>query len=222
MRMLKSSAFVIAAVTTLLACSSSDARDDSSQVKPSGNVAPGHASVTSAPFGSLPDSGGAVEQFTLVNAHGIEVRAINYGAIITSIRTPDKSGVSDDIVFGYDSLAGYVKDASYFGAVVGRFANRIAHARFTLGGQTYKLTANDGQNTLHGGRRGFNKVLWAGESFTHGDTVGVTFRRKSPDGEEGYPGTLQVAVTYSLTPADELIVDYEATTDKATPVNLSQ
>ena len=177
--------------------------------------------VTRAAFGSLAD-GGAVEQFTLTNAHGVEVRAISFGAIITSLRTPDRSGTLGDIVFGYDSLAAYVNDKSYFGAVVGRFANRIARARFTLDGRAYTLAANDGQNTLHGGRRGFNKVLWRGEPFTRGDTVGVTFRYTSPDGEEGYPGTLQAMVSYGLTPSDELVIDYEATTDKPTPVNLSQ
>jgi len=177
--------------------------------------------VTRAAFGTLPD-GGAVEQFTLTNAHGVEVRAISYGAIIASLRTLDRAGTLGDIVYGYDSLGAYVKDASYFGAVVGRFANRIAHARFTLEGRPYALAANDGPNTLHGGRRGFNKVLWHGEPFTHGDTVGVTFRYTSPDGEEGYPGTLKAAVSYGLTPSDELVIDYEATTDKLTPVNLSQ
>jgi aldose 1-epimerase len=177
--------------------------------------------VTRATFGTLLD-GGAVELFSLTNAHGVEVRAISYGAIITSLRTPDRAGTLGDIVYGYDSLAAYVKDASYFGAVVGRFANRIAHARFTLDGRTYTLAANDGPNALHGGRRGLNKVLWRGEPFTHGDTVGVAFRYTSPDGEEGYPGTLQAAVSYGLTPGNELVIDYEATTDKPTPVNLSQ
>lgn len=172
-------------------------------------------------YGTLPD-GGAVEQFTLKNANGVEIRAISYGAIITSIRTPDRSGAFGDIVLGYDSLGAYVNDSAYFGAVVGRFANRIAKARFTLDGRTYTLAANDGANTLHGGRRGFNKVLWLGEPFTRGDTVGVTFRYTSPDGEEGYPGTLHAAVSYGLTPSDELVIDYEATTDKATPVNISQ
>jgi aldose 1-epimerase len=163
-----------------------------------------------------------VEQFTLTNAHGVEVRAINYGAILTSIRTPDKAGTLGDIVYGYDSLGAYVSDASYVGAVVGRFANRIARARFTLDGRSYTLAANDGANALHGGRRGFNKVVWQGETFAHGDTAGVTFRYTSRDGEEGYPGTLQVAVSYGLTPNDELMLDYEATTDKTTPVNVSQ
>ena len=170
----------------------------------------------------MPDSGGAVEQFTLTNAHGVEVRVITYGAIIASLRTPDRTGALGDIVFGYDSLSGYVKDASYFGAVVGRFANRIARGKFTIDGHQYTLATNDGPNALHGGKRGYNKVVWTGEPFTHGDSVGVTLHYTSKDGEEGYPGNLNVGVTYTLTPSDELVVDYEATTDKPTPVNLSQ
>ncbi|HEY9226926.1 MAG TPA: aldose epimerase family protein [Gemmatimonadaceae bacterium] len=177
--------------------------------------------VTRATFGTLPD-GGVVEQFSLKNAHGIEVRAMSYGASITSIKTPDRAGAFGDIVFGYDSLGAYIRDASYFGPTVGRFANRIARARFTLDGRTYALAVNDGVNTLHGGRRGLNKALWRGEPFTRGDTAGVTFRYTSPDGEEGYPGTLQLAVSYGLTPNNELVIDYEATTDKPTPVNVSQ
>jgi aldose 1-epimerase len=201
-----------------MACGGRDAaRSDDSSV----TLASSAPRVTRAAFGTLPD-GGPVEQFTLTNAHGVEVRTISYGAIITSLRTPDRAGTLGDIVYGYDSLGAYVKDASYFGAVVGRFANRIAHARFALNGRSYALAANDGANALHGGRRGFNKVLWRGVSFKHGDTVGVTFRYTSPDGEEGYPGTLHVAVSYALTPSNELVIDYEATTDRPTPVNLSQ
>src|SRR2546425_80557 len=178
-------------------------------------------SVTRAPFGELPD-GRAVELFTLANAHGFEVRAMTYGAIITSIRTPDRRGRVEDVVLGFDSLPGYLGGSPYFGAVVGRYANRIAGGRFTLEGVTYQLARNNGPNSLHGGNRGFDKVLWSGEPF-HSDTgVGVRFRYDSPDGEEGYPGKLSVQVTYTLTARDELIVDYDATTDKATPVNLSQ
>ena len=206
--------FVLVALTaTVAACGS---RDDGAA-----KSTPAAAQVTRAPFGKLAD-GTDVEQFTLTNAHGIEMRVITYGAIITVLRTPDRNGALDDIVLGYDSLSNYESGASYFGAIVGRFANRIAHARFTLDGHTHTLAANDGQNTLHGGRRGFNKVVWSGEPFTHHDTVGVVLRYTSPDAEEGYPGTLHVAVTYSLAPNDELAVDYEATTDKPTPVNLSQ
>ncbi len=181
-------------------------------------VAPG---VTRAPFGRLP-GGQAVELFTLTNAHGIEVRVMTYGGIITVIRAPDRAGRLDDIVLGYDSLAGYLKASPYFGAIVGRYANRIAHGQFTLDGTTYRLAQNNGPNTLHGGVRGFDKVVWSGEPFEGDSGVGVTLRYTSKDGEEGYPGTLVTRVTYTLTPSDQLVVDYEATSDKATPVNLSQ
>jgi galactose mutarotase-like enzyme len=177
--------------------------------------------VQRAPFGHLPD-GRAVEQFTLTNAHGLEVRAITYGGIITLIRTPDRSGHLDDITLGYDSLPGYLGGSPYFGAIVGRYANRIAQGEFTLDGATYHLARNNGPNSLHGGNRGFDKVLWTGEPFQNDSGVGVILRYTSPDGEEGYPGTLSVRVTYTLTARDELVVDYQATTDRASPLNLSQ
>jgi galactose mutarotase-like enzyme len=179
------------------------------------------AGVTRAPFGRLPDGRG-VELFTLTNAHGVEVRVMTYGGIITVVRTPDRTGQLDDIVLGYDSLTGYLKDSPYFGAIVGRYANRIANGHFTLDGTTYHLAKNNGPNSLHGGLRGFDKVLWSGEPFHDDSGVGVTLRYTSRDGEEGFPGTLVARVTYALTPHDELVVDYEATSDKPTPVNLSQ
>jgi aldose 1-epimerase len=172
-------------------------------------------------FGRLPD-GRAVELFTLTNAHGVEVRAMTYGGIITVIRTPDRTGRLDDIVLGFDGLPGYLKDSPYFGAIVGRYANRIANGQFTLDGTTYRLAKNNGPNSLHGGLRGFDKVLWSGEPFEGDSGVGVTLGHTSRDGEEGFPGTLVARVTYTLTRHDELVVDYEATSDKATPVNLSQ
>ncbi len=172
-------------------------------------------------FGQLPD-GRSVEEYTFSNAHGVEVRAITYGAIITVIRTPDRAGHSDDIVLGFDSLAGYLGNSPYFGAVVGRYANRIARGEFTLDGVTYHLAKNNGPNSLHGGIRGFDKVFWGADPVQTDSGVGVTFHYTSPNGEEGYPGTLSVRVTYTLTPRDELVVDYMATTDRATPVNLSQ
>lgn len=177
--------------------------------------------MTRATFGRLPD-GRVVEQFTLTNAHGVEVRAITYGAIITVIRTPDRAGHSDDIVLGFDSLAGYLNNTPYFGAIVGRYANRIARGQFTLAGATYHLAKNNGPNTLHGGLRGFDKVLWGADPVQTDSGAGLTLHYTSPDGEEGYPGTVAVRVTYTLTPRDELVVDYSATTDKATPLNLSQ
>ena len=174
-------------------------------------------------FGRLPSPDGpSVDEFTLTNAHGIEVRAITYGAIITVIRTPDRSGKLADIVFGFDSLEGYLAQSPYFGAIVGRFANRIAHGQFSLDGVTYHLATNNGPNSLHGGLRGFDKVLWTAEPVQSDSGAGVVFHYLSPNGEEGYPGNVDVRVTYMLTPRDELVVDYTATTDKATPLNLSQ
>ena len=182
----------------------------------------GTMAVHPRPFGTLP-TGENVELFTLRNAHGIEVRLTNYGGIITSIRTPDRAGRFADIVLGYDDLAGYVKNNSpYFGAIVGRYANRIARGRFTLDGKTYALAINNGPNSLHGGLRGFDKVVWNAKPLRSLEGEGVALEYTSRDGEEGYPGTLQVRVTYTLTADDRLIVDYDATTDKVTPVNLSQ
>jgi aldose 1-epimerase len=177
-------------------------------------------SVTTAVFGRMPD-GTPIDLFTLTNAHGIEVRVITYGATVTSIRVPDRNGRLDDIVTGFATLDGYLERSRYFGAIVGRYANRIANARFTLDGRRYELAANNGRNHLHGGRRGFDKVVWKGEPFQRGENVGVTLTYVSPDGDEGYPGTLNVSVTYTLTPRDELRIDYEATTDAATVLNLT-
>ncbi len=181
----------------------------------------GSQRVTQVPFGQLPD-GRQVELFTLTNGHGLEIRAMTYGAIVTSIRTPDRTGTPADIVLGFDSLAGYLTGSPYFGAIVGRYANRIAAGQFTLEGVTYHLARNNGPNSLHGGERGFDKMLWSGEPFQSDSAAGVRLRYESPDGEEGYPGAVSVQVTYTLTDADELIVDYEASTTKATPLNLSQ
>jgi aldose 1-epimerase len=179
------------------------------------------ATISRAPFGNMPD-GSAVEVFTLTNAHGVEVRAINYGGIIVSLRVPDRNGRLDDVVLGYDSLEGYLRTTPYFGAIIGRYGNRIAGGRFVLDGVTYRLAANNGPNSLHGGIKGFDKVIWEANPFRGDSGVGVTFSYSSADGEEGYPGRLRVQVKYTLTGRDELIVDYDATTEKATPVNLTQ
>ena len=177
--------------------------------------------VTRAAFGKMAD-GAQVEVFTLTNARGVEVKAITYGGIIQSLRVPDKAGRLADIVLGFDSLDGYLKDHPFFGAIIGRYGNRIGKAQFTLNGQTYKLAANNGPNHLHGGVKGFDKVLWGGQVVEDKRGAAVAFSRTSPDGEEGYPGNLKVRVTYVLADDNSLIVDYEATTDKATPVNLTQ
>jgi len=177
--------------------------------------------VTSAPFGVVAN-GQAARLFTLTNRHGIEVRLTNYGGIITVLKTPDRSGHLDDIVLGYDNLAAYLHDTEYFGAIVGRYGNRIARGRFTLDGATYHLAINNGLNSLHGGLRGFDKVVWNARTFKNQEGVGVALDYTSANMEEGFPGTLRAHVTYTLTEDDRLIVDYQATTDKATPVNLTQ
>jgi aldose 1-epimerase len=179
------------------------------------------AGVTRAPFGKMAD-GAQVEVFTLTNARGVEVKAITYGGIIQSLRVPDKAGRLADVVLGFDSLDGYLKEHPFFGAIIGRYGNRIGKAQFTLNGQTYKLAANNGPNHLHGGVKGFDKIVWTGQVAEDKRGAAVAFSRTSPDGEEGYPGNLKVRVVYVLTDDNALIVDYEATTDKATPVNLTQ
>lgn len=181
-------------------------------------TARGKSGVARAPFGKMPD-GKAVESFTLTNANGVEVRAMTYGAIVTSVRVPDRSGAVGDVVLGFDRLDGYLKGHPFFGAIVGRYGNRIGRGQFILDGRTYKLATNNGPNHLHGGNVGFDKFVWTAEPAASG--AGVIFSRTSPDGEEGYPGTLKVRVTYTLTDRNELVVDYHATTDKATPVNLT-
>jgi len=171
--------------------------------------------------GTMPD-GTEIEAFTLANAHGIELRAITYGGIITSLRAPDRDGQLGDIVLGFDGIDGYLKDPPYFGAIIGRYGNRIAKGRFTLDGTTYELAKNNGGNHLHGGLKGFDKIVWDAAPFANERGVGIIFRHTSADGDEGYPGALTVEVTYTLTDQDELFVDYLATADKATPVSLTQ
>ena len=164
-----------------------------------------------------------IEIFTLTNAAGVEIQAMTYGATILSWKTPDRTGNMADIVLGFEDPARYLKgDSPYFGAVVGRYGNRIANARFTLDGQSHTLAANDGVNHLHGGTRGFDKVMWTGSIIKSRSGASVAFSRKSADGEEGYPGALDVRVTYTLTDKNELIVDYDASTSKPTVLNLTQ
>jgi aldose 1-epimerase len=181
----------------------------------------GTRGVNREPFGKTRD-GRPVEEYTLRNANGLEMRVMTYGGIITSLKVPDRFGQFEDIVLGFDAIDGYLKDPPYFGAIVGRYGNRIANAHFTLNGTTYKLAANNGPNHLHGGVNGFDKMLWSAVPGDTAEGLSVTLSRTSPDGEEGYPGTLQASVRYTLTDKNELAIDYRATTDKATPVNLTQ
>jgi aldose 1-epimerase len=161
-----------------------------------------------------------VTAHTLTNAGGVEVRAMTYGAIILSVKVPDRSGVLADVVLGYDRLEDYLARNPYFGAVVGRYGNRIAKGQFSLDGRTYPLVRNNGVNHLHGGTKGFDKCVWQATASTSG--ASVTFSRTSPDGEEGYPGNLDATVSYTLTDANDLVIEYRATTDRATPINLTQ
>jgi len=181
---------------------------------------PMQATLDKSPFGNLPD-GTAVDLYTLKNAHGLTMKVMTYGAIITALQTPDRHGQLGDIVLGFDNLEGYLKGHPYFGAVVGRYANRIAKGRFTLEGHTYTLATNNYPNALHGGLKGFDKVVWAAEPVPVPDGVAVRFSYTSSDGEEGYPGNLVVRVTYTLTNQDELVMDYEAKTDKTTVINVT-
>jgi len=180
---------------------------------------------TSASFGKTTD-GTEAQLYTLTNAHGLQVRITNYGGTVTSILAPDKDGKMSDVVLGFDNVAGYqspeyLKSGPYFGALIGRYGNRIAKGKFTLDGKTYTLAKNNGPNHLHGGTKGFDKVLWQAEPgvSVDGQTLRLTYTSK--DGEEGYPGNLTVTVVYTLTGEDALRIDYTATTDKATPLNLT-
>ena len=177
--------------------------------------------VNKAAFGKTPD-GQSVDIYTLTNTKGMEVRAITFGGIITSIRVPDRRGAFADVALGFKALEPYLRNPPYFGAIIGRYGNRIAKGRFTLDGHPYTLAVNNAPNSLHGGVKGFDKVVWKAEPFTRKDAVGLVFTHTSPDGDEGFPGTLAVKVTYTLDNSNALSFEYEATTDKATPVNLTQ
>jgi aldose 1-epimerase len=177
--------------------------------------------VSPVPFAATPD-GIPVELFTLQNAHGSRLTATNYGGIIVSAWVRDRAGGLGDIVLGFDSLAGYLAQSAYFGAIVGRYANRIGRGQFRLDGKSHRLASNDGPHHLHGGIRGFDKAVWQAEPFRNEHGAGLGLRHTSPDGDQGYPGTLTAEVRYQLTDSDELVVDYEAETDAPTPINLTQ
>jgi len=179
-----------------------------------------NAKIESRPFGKMP-SGQEVDLFTLTNSKGIEAGIITYGARLVSLKTPDRSGHFADIVLGFDNMDGYLKENPYFGAVVGRYGNRIAKGAFTLDGKAYTLARNNGDNSLHGGVKGFDKVLWAARDVTTSGAPGVEFTYLSPDGEEGYPGNLLAKVTYILSDDNQLKIEYSATTDKTTVVNMT-
>jgi aldose 1-epimerase len=206
-------AIIFAGVILSGSCKRNEKEADQSNLKADTMTA-----ITKKSFGTTPE-GKEVTEFTLSNKSGVSLSVINYGGIITRLRVPDRKGVLEDIVLGYDSLSGYVKDSPYFGAIVGRYGNRIANGKFTLDGKEYTLAQNNDGQHLHGGVKGFDKVFWNIEE-AGANKLKLTYRSK--DMEEGYPGNLSIEVTYALTDADELKISYTATTDKKTIVNLTQ
>ncbi|HIG84430.1 MAG TPA: galactose mutarotase [Verrucomicrobia bacterium] len=176
--------------------------------------------VSKTPFGST-SNGTAVDLFTLENSSGMQAKITNYGGIITQLHVPDQNGELGDVVLGYDKLSSYIKASPYFGCIAGRYANRIAKGQFKIGETTYNLATNNGDNHLHGGNVGFDKQVWAAKEVTGLGKAGIELTYLSKDGEEGYPGSLASKVTYWLTNQNELEIEYEAKTDKATPINLT-
>ena len=176
--------------------------------------------ISSKVFGETPD--GTAFLYTLANKNGMEVGISNYGGIVTSIKVPDKNGVIADVVLGFDSLSGYLSSANpYFGGIIGRYGNRIAKGQFSVDGNKYTLATNDNANHLHGGLKGFDKVIWQSKETSGGDSKGIVLTYLSKDMEEGYPGNLQVTVYYLLNNQNELMIRYEANTDKPTVCNLT-
>jgi aldose 1-epimerase len=176
--------------------------------------------ITSESFGTTPD-GATIERYILTNANGIEAAIMTYGGTLTALRTPDRDGALGDIVLGFDTLAPYLANHPYFGALIGRYGNRIAGGQFTLNDLTYRLARNDGSNHLHGGPQGFHRAIWSAREHRSTEGPSLELHYLSRDGEEGYPGNLDVTVIYTLTDQDALQVDYRATTDRDTVVNLT-
>ena len=207
---------VIALATGLPACKKESGAQEGTAADKGGQ----RMEVRRELFGRLPD-GTPVDIYTLINKSGIEARVMTYGAALVSLKLPDRNGAFADVNLGFDNLEGYLGTHPYFGVIVGRYANRIAKGRFTLDGVEYQLAQNNNGNTLHGGLRGFDKAVWRAEAIQVADGVGIRLTYLSKDMEEGYPGNLSVTVVYMLTNAQELRIDYEAVTDKKTPVNLT-
>jgi aldose 1-epimerase len=177
--------------------------------------------LTEGIFGTTADGQG-INLITLRNQAGIEIRISTYGATILSLSTPDRAGAADDIVLGFDTMTPYFDKSPYFGCLIGRYCNRIAKGKFTLDGKSYSLATNNAPNHLHGGKKGWDKVVWTSAPFQNAEGVGTKLSYTSQDGEEGYPGTVKADVTYTLNEKNELTVDYHATTDKPTIINLTQ
>lgn len=184
------------------------------------DATPQPGSTTKKSFGKTPD-GQQIDLYVLTNKSGAEAAIATLGGAVVSLKVPDRNGKFADVVLGYDSGEGYVADKSFFGALVGRYGNRIGRAQFEIDGNTYKLAKNNGENTLHGGVNGFNKALWSAKTHSEKGGQSLELSYLSKDGEEGFPGNLKVRVTYTLTDANALVIDYSATTDKKTVVNLT-
>ena len=200
----------------LLACNNENQAD--TQVNSTESSKKSTYGVTVRDFGSF--DGKAVKEYTITNPSGMQVSIINYGGTVTKLTTPDKNKQMGDVVTGFENLEGFTQKGNpFFGALIGRYGNRISKAKFSLDGKTYTLAANDNGNTLHGGNKGFDKVVWNAEKLPGDSSLKLTYLSK--DGEEGYPGNLNVEVVYTLTTDNALKIDYTATTDKPTPVNLT-
>lgn len=210
------SLLVASVAAAILSCNNSSGESTTSSTD-SSNQNQNKVGITEKPFGNY--EGQAITEYTITNAKGMQLSIINYGGTITKLMAPDKNGKMGDVVLGYDSLSGYLQRGNpYFGALIGRYGNRIGNAKFTLDGQTYTLDKSDGRNSLHGGFKGYDKVVWTAEK--QGDnSLKLTYHSK--DGEGGYPGNLDVTVVYTLEADNAVKIDYTATTDKATPVNLT-
>lgn len=208
-------ALVVFMATAIVSCGNN--ADDSASSTTDTSAAMENKGVAETAWGET--DGKKVMLYTLTNSNGVEVKISNYGGTITSWVTPDKSGNKSDIVLGFDNLEGYLNKPPYFGATIGRYGNRIANGKFTIDGKTYDLAANDGKNHLHGGEKGFDKVVW--DVMPSANNNALTLHYISKDGEEGYPGNLDVTVMFTLTSDNELRIEYNAKTDKATPVNLT-
>lgn len=205
--------YSIIILTAIYGCSSSTTQTAE-------NESPMALAIDSTSFGTTPD-GEEATLYTLTNAQGVEAKITNYGGIIVSLKVPDRNDSLADIVLGFDQLEPYTSESPFFGALIGRYGNRIAQGKFTLNDKEYTLAQNNGTNHLHGGTKGFDKVLWQAAPVQADSSVGLTLRYQSPDGEEGYPGTLDVTVNYELTNDNNLRIHYQATTDAPTVVNLT-
>jgi len=219
MKLLKSCVFGLAVLS--LAALNVQCKGNQKEEKEVVEVQKDSVSIEKSAYGKTAN-GQEVDSYKLKNQKGMEVDIITYGGIITSLKVPNKEGVSEEVVLGFDNLEQYTKPNPYFGALIGRYGNRIGKAKFMIDGVEYKLAANNGPNSLHGGPEGFHRVIWTAEEAKGGDKATLKLKYVSKDMEEGFPGNLTVFVTYTLTNDNTLEVDYEATTDKKTVVNLTQ